>query len=89
MAIYCSGFSKEITPNFYADLFPFLQLLRDHFNYKPILTKKQFLQCGFAEWKIQIICDILNCVMKKHKELSGLEKVIILIDFILCRVAIF
>nr|XP_033713446.1 centrosomal protein of 44 kDa isoform X2 [Tursiops truncatus] len=50
------------------------KLLRDLFNYKPILTKKQFLQCGFAEWKIQIICDILNCVMKKHKELSGLEK---------------
>ncbi|XP_004278732.1 centrosomal protein of 44 kDa isoform X4 [Orcinus orca] len=50
------------------------KLLRDQFNYKPILTKKQFLQCGFAEWKIQIICDILNCVMKKHKELSGLEK---------------
>lgn len=50
------------------------KLLRDHFNYKPILTKKQFLQCGFAEWKIQIVCDILNCVMKKHKELSSLEK---------------
>ncbi|XP_061055474.1 centrosomal protein of 44 kDa isoform X2 [Eubalaena glacialis] len=50
------------------------KLLRDQFNYKPILTKKQFLQCGFAEWKIQIICDILNCVMKKHKELSGPEK---------------
>lgn len=50
------------------------KLLRDHFNYKPILTKKQFLQCGFAEWKIKIICDILNCVMKKHKELSSLEK---------------
>ncbi|KAB1256094.1 Centrosomal protein of 44 kDa [Camelus dromedarius] len=51
------------------------KLLRDQFNYKPILTKKQFLQCGFAEWKIQIICDILNCVMKKHKELSCVEKV--------------
>ncbi|XP_030879654.1 centrosomal protein of 44 kDa isoform X2 [Leptonychotes weddellii] len=51
------------------------KLLRDQFNYKPILTKKQFLQCGFAEWKIQIVCDILNCVMKKHKELSGLEKI--------------
>lgn len=50
------------------------KLLRDQFNYKPILTKKQFLQCGFAEWKIQIICDILNCVMKKHKELSCLDK---------------
>ncbi|XP_054997890.1 centrosomal protein of 44 kDa isoform X2 [Sorex araneus] len=50
------------------------KLLRDQFNYKPILTKKQFLQSGFAEWKIQIICDILNCVMKKHKELAGSEK---------------
>lgn len=65
---------------------PSLQLLRDQFNYKPILTKKQFLQCGFAEWKIQIICDILNCVMKKHKELSSLEKVILLIDFNLLQV---
>ncbi|XP_008068600.1 centrosomal protein of 44 kDa isoform X2 [Carlito syrichta] len=50
------------------------KLLRDQFNYKPILTKKQFIQCGFAEWKIQIVCDILNCVMKKHKELSNLVK---------------
>ncbi|KAM4802542.1 centrosomal protein of 44 kDa [Urocitellus parryii] len=50
------------------------KLLRDQFNYKPILTKKQFIQCGFAEWKIQITCDILNCVMKKHKELSSLTK---------------
>ncbi|XP_048186255.1 centrosomal protein of 44 kDa isoform X2 [Perognathus longimembris pacificus] len=50
------------------------KLLRDQFDYRPILTKKQFIQCGFAEWKIQITCDILNCVMKKHKELSGLDK---------------
>ncbi|XP_069872559.1 centrosomal protein of 44 kDa isoform X1 [Dipodomys merriami] len=50
------------------------KLLRDQFDYKPILTKKQFIQCGFAEWKIQITCDILNCVMKKHRELSGLDK---------------
>uniref|UniRef100_F7B215 Centrosomal protein of 44 kDa n=1 Tax=Equus caballus TaxID=9796 RepID=F7B215_HORSE len=50
------------------------KLLRDQFNYKPILTKKQFIQCGFAEWKIQITCDILNCVIKKHKELSSLDK---------------
>ncbi|XP_032154564.1 centrosomal protein of 44 kDa isoform X1 [Sapajus apella] len=51
------------------------KLLRDQFNYKPILTKKQFIQCGFAERKIQIVCDILNCVMKKHKELSNLQKI--------------
>lgn len=50
------------------------KLLRDQFDYKPILTKKQFIQSGFAEWKIEIVCDILNCVMKKHKELVGLDK---------------
>ncbi|XP_076409430.1 centrosomal protein of 44 kDa isoform X4 [Peromyscus maniculatus bairdii] len=50
------------------------KLLRDQFDYKPILTKKQFIQSGFAEWKIQIVCDILNCVMKKHKELTGSDK---------------
>ncbi|OBS65816.1 hypothetical protein A6R68_05644, partial [Neotoma lepida] len=50
------------------------KLLRDQFDYKPILTKKQFIQSGFAEWKIQIVCDILNCVMKKHKELVGSDK---------------
>uniref|UniRef100_A0A8C5LM31 Centrosomal protein of 44 kDa n=1 Tax=Jaculus jaculus TaxID=51337 RepID=A0A8C5LM31_JACJA len=51
------------------------KLLRDQFDYKPILSKKQFIQCGFAEWKIQIVCDVLNCVVKKHKELTGSEKV--------------
>ncbi|XP_060237781.1 centrosomal protein of 44 kDa isoform X5 [Meriones unguiculatus] len=50
------------------------KLLRDQFDYKPVLTKKQFIQSGFAEWKIQIVCDILNCVMKKHKELIAVEK---------------
>ncbi|XP_023555881.1 centrosomal protein of 44 kDa isoform X1 [Octodon degus] len=50
------------------------KLLRDQFDYKPILSKKQFMQHGFAEWKIEIACDVLNCVMKKHKELSGVDK---------------
>ncbi|XP_064004941.1 centrosomal protein of 44 kDa isoform X2 [Pogoniulus pusillus] len=51
------------------------KLLRDQFQYKPILTKQQFLQFGFAERKMQIVCDIINCVVKKHKELSNLKKV--------------
>ncbi|XP_067407816.1 centrosomal protein of 44 kDa isoform X2 [Emydura macquarii macquarii] len=50
------------------------KLLRDQFQYKPILTKQQFLQCGFAERKIQIVCDIISSVMKKHKELSNMNK---------------
>ncbi|XP_056658906.1 centrosomal protein of 44 kDa isoform X14 [Monodelphis domestica] len=53
------------------------KLLRDKFHYKPILTKKQFFQYGFVEWKIQIVCDILNLVMKKHKELCNLDKTVI------------
>uniref|UniRef100_A0A8C8BBK6 Centrosomal protein of 44 kDa n=1 Tax=Otus sunia TaxID=257818 RepID=A0A8C8BBK6_9STRI len=51
------------------------KLLRDQFQYKPILTKQQFLQFGFAERKMQIVCDIIGCVVKKHKELSNLNKV--------------
>ncbi|XP_014803897.1 PREDICTED: centrosomal protein of 44 kDa isoform X2 [Calidris pugnax] len=51
------------------------KLLRDQFQYKPVLTKQQFLQFGFAERKMQIVCDIINCVVKKHKELSNSNKV--------------
>ncbi|NP_001091324.1 centrosomal protein of 44 kDa [Xenopus laevis] len=51
------------------------KVLRDVFNYKPILTKQQFLQCAFSERKIQIICDIVDCVVKKHKEITGQNKV--------------
>ncbi|XP_039397316.1 centrosomal protein of 44 kDa isoform X2 [Mauremys reevesii] len=50
------------------------KLLRDQFQYKPVLTKQQFLQCGFAERKIQIVCDIISAVMRKHKELSNMNK---------------
>ncbi|KAM6429396.1 centrosomal protein of 44 kDa [Rhynochetos jubatus] len=51
------------------------KLLRDQFQYKPVLTKQQFLQFGFAERKMQIVCDIISCVVQKHKELSNLNKV--------------
>ncbi|XP_062473500.1 centrosomal protein of 44 kDa isoform X1 [Pezoporus occidentalis] len=51
------------------------KLLRDQFQYKPVLTKQQFLQFGFVERKMQIVCDIINCVVKKHKELSNSNKV--------------
>uniref|UniRef100_A0A8C6YWU7 Centrosomal protein of 44 kDa n=1 Tax=Nothoprocta perdicaria TaxID=30464 RepID=A0A8C6YWU7_NOTPE len=50
------------------------KLLRDVFQYKPVLTKQQFLQFGFAERKMQVVCDIINFVMKKHKELSNSNK---------------
>ncbi|XP_073499936.1 centrosomal protein of 44 kDa isoform X1 [Phyllobates terribilis] len=45
------------------------KVLRDVFHYKPVLTKQQFLQCGFPERRIQTVCDIIDCVVKKHKEI--------------------
>ncbi|MBN3326614.1 CEP44 protein, partial [Atractosteus spatula] len=50
------------------------KVLRDLFHYKPILTKQQFLQFGYAERKISILCDIISFVTKKHKELSNTHK---------------
>nr|XP_016847976.1 PREDICTED: centrosomal protein of 44 kDa isoform X2 [Anolis carolinensis] len=49
------------------------KLLRDEFQYKPILSKQQFLHYGFAERKIQIVCDIISLVYKRHKELSNMK----------------
>ncbi|KAM4049466.1 centrosomal protein of 44 kDa isoform 2-T3 [Anomaloglossus baeobatrachus] len=51
------------------------KVLRDVFHYKPVLTKQQFLQCGFPERRIQTICDIIDRVVKKHKEIANHNKV--------------
>ncbi|XP_023190203.1 centrosomal protein of 44 kDa isoform X2 [Xiphophorus maculatus] len=45
------------------------KVLRDIFHYKPILTKEQFLQWGFSQRKISFICDIINLVLQRHKQL--------------------
>ncbi|XP_063776715.1 centrosomal protein of 44 kDa isoform X1 [Pseudophryne corroboree] len=50
------------------------KVLRDVFHYKPVLTKQQFLQCAFSERKIQTVCDIIDCVVKKHKEIASQNK---------------
>lgn len=50
------------------------KVLRDVFHYKPVLTKQQFLQCGFSERKMQTVCDIIDCVVKKHKEIANQNK---------------
>ncbi|XP_066488514.1 centrosomal protein of 44 kDa isoform X3 [Tiliqua scincoides] len=50
------------------------KLLRDQFQYKPVVSKQQFLQHGFAERKIQIVCDVISLVYKRHKELSNVNK---------------
>ncbi|XP_050962091.1 centrosomal protein of 44 kDa isoform X2 [Labeo rohita] len=50
------------------------KILRDVFSYKPLLTKQQFLQFGFAERKVIILCDIIGLVLNKHKELTKESK---------------
>ncbi|XP_034462521.1 centrosomal protein of 44 kDa isoform X2 [Hippoglossus hippoglossus] len=46
------------------------KVLRDIFHYKPILTKQQFLQWGFSQRKISVICDVINLVLQKHNQLK-------------------
>ncbi|XP_066535335.1 centrosomal protein of 44 kDa [Hoplias malabaricus] len=46
------------------------KVLRDLFSYKPLLTKQQFLQFGFAERKAGLLCDIIGFVLEKHKQLT-------------------
>ncbi|CAN9510693.1 unnamed protein product [Ophioblennius macclurei] len=45
------------------------KMLRDMFHYKPILTKQQFLQWGFSQRKMSMVCDVINLVMERHKQL--------------------
>ncbi|XP_045903376.1 centrosomal protein of 44 kDa isoform X2 [Micropterus dolomieu] len=46
------------------------KVLRDIFHYKPILTKQQFLQWGFSQRKISVICDVIDLVVQKHNQLK-------------------
>ncbi|KAF0038044.1 hypothetical protein F2P81_010918 [Scophthalmus maximus] len=50
------------------------KVLRDIFQYKPVLTKQQFLQWGFSQRKISVVCDIINLVLQKHKQLKKVSK---------------
>ncbi|XP_077461743.1 centrosomal protein of 44 kDa [Stigmatopora argus] len=46
------------------------KVLRDIFHYKPVVSKQQFLQSGFAQRKISTLCDIIGLVLKRHGELK-------------------
>ncbi|KAM7393522.1 hypothetical protein PAMP_020386 [Pampus punctatissimus] len=46
------------------------KILRDIFQYKPILSKQQFLQWGFSQRKISVICDIINMVLQRHNQMK-------------------
>ncbi|XP_076004054.1 centrosomal protein of 44 kDa [Genypterus blacodes] len=46
------------------------KVLRDMFHYKPVLSKQQFLQLGFPQRKISVICDIIDLVLQRHNQLK-------------------
>ncbi|XP_041837817.1 centrosomal protein of 44 kDa isoform X2 [Melanotaenia boesemani] len=46
------------------------KVLRDVFHYKPVLTKQQFLLTGFSQRKLSFLCDLINLVLHKHKQLN-------------------
>lgn len=50
-----------------------MQVLRDVFQYIPVLTREQFLATGFAERKMIMTTDILVLCQSKHHQLSQLS----------------
>ncbi|CAG9321693.1 CEP44_2 [Blepharisma stoltei] len=50
------------------------KLLRNKFNYVPILRVDQFLSLNYAERKILIVLDIVKLVKQKHKELLRFQQ---------------
>ncbi|XP_037545946.1 centrosomal protein of 44 kDa [Nematolebias whitei] len=46
------------------------KVLRDMFQYKPILSKQQFLHLGFSQRKISFLCDVINLVLQRHHQLK-------------------
>lgn len=67
----CSG-NLGFIQQWSVQLFPAfpVQVLRDLFQYKPILSRQQFLQWGFSHRKISLLCDIINLVLQKHSQLK-------------------
>ena len=45
--------------------------MRDVFEYRPRLSRDQFLSDGFAERKIILSCDVLNHCQRMHLKLTG------------------
>uniref|UniRef100_A0A4W5R9K0 Centrosomal protein of 44 kDa n=1 Tax=Hucho hucho TaxID=62062 RepID=A0A4W5R9K0_9TELE len=71
LAEHLVGFGVELTgKNDLRFIECIYKVLRDLFHYKPVLTKQQFLQFGFAERKTCILCDVIAFALQKHKELS-------------------
>lgn len=52
---------------------PVFQVMRDTLQYRPQLTKEQFLSPGFAERKIIMTFELLQLCQTKHHQLDGVR----------------
>ncbi|KAJ3384055.1 Centrosomal protein of 44 kDa [Entophlyctis sp. JEL0112] len=50
------------------------KLLRDEFNYKPVLSRDQFFSNGFAERKMQFVIDVVRMVRNLRVDLGRRAK---------------
>lgn len=50
------------------------KILRDLFSYKPLITKEQFFNAGFAERKIIMCSEVLHMVREKSRALNPPKK---------------
>ncbi|XP_060064377.1 uncharacterized protein LOC132544744 [Ylistrum balloti] len=50
------------------------KILRDLFSYKPLITKEQFFNAGFAERKIIMCSEVLHMVREKSRILNPAKK---------------
>lgn len=48
--------------------------MRDHYSYKPPITKDQFFTTGFAERKLQMACDVIAFVRQECKEINMVQQ---------------
>lgn len=63
-----------MTKNDYNFLESVFKLLRQKFNYRPVLKIGQFLASGFAERKIMMLLDLINIVKTKTAELQRYQQ---------------
>ncbi|XP_049577525.1 centrosomal protein of 44 kDa isoform X4 [Syngnathus scovelli] len=64
------------------------KVLRDIFHYKPVVSKQQFLQKGFVQRKIATLCDIIDLVLKRHRDLNKVCESYAKYDTLACQSAV-
>lgn len=50
------------------------KIMRDMFSYKPLITKEQFFNAGFAERKIIMCAEVIQMIREKNRSLQPSKK---------------